>query len=220
MMQLSIKMFKGTFILLGTILILISLAPQNLWDNLLEKKIDWHGVAVRLKTGESFEAADPGSVSVFIADAFGSPTASDLLRGSEKRACAIITSPDNELLMCEADFPEVATKSPLTIEQDRALFEVTYALSATALSTDKVVVEDVPSVRNSLLESGIVVMTHVRAFKLATVDLYGVYLQKPDHNHEKSVELRAWGIGPLGGVTVYGKFRSVDQLERFFVGRE
>jgi hypothetical protein len=196
------------------------LAPQNLWDNLLEKKIDWHGVAVRLKTGESFEAADPGSVSVFIADAFGSPTASDLLRGSEKRACAIITSPDNELLMCEADFPEVATKSPLTIEQDRALFEVTYALSATALSTDKVVVEDVPSVRNSLLESGIVVMTHVRAFKLATVDLYGVYLQKPDHNHEKSVELRAWGIGPLGGVTVYGKFRSVDQLERFFVGRE
>lgn len=201
-------------------LILISSAAPTLLSNLLEQKIEWHGVAIRLKSGESFEAADSGRVSIFIADAFGSPTASDLLRGSEKRACAIITSPDNELLMCEADFPEVATKSPLTIEQDRALFEVTYALSATALSTDKVVVEDLPSVRDSLLESGVVVMTHVRAFRLATVDLYGVYLEKPDPKHAKSVELRAWGIGPLGGVTVYGKFRSVDQLERFFIGRE
>lgn len=219
-MQLSIKMLKRIFILLGAILILTSLVPLNLLNNLSEQRINWHGVAIRLKTGESFEAADPGSVSIFIADAFGSPTASDLLRWSEKGACAKITSPDNELLMCEANFPEVALKSPLTVEQDRALFEAAYTLSATALSTDKVVVEDLPSVRNSLLESGLVVMTQVRAFRLATIDLYGVYLQKPDHNHEKSVELRAWGIGPLGGVTVYGKFRSVDQLERFFVGRE
>lgn len=220
MIQATLQNLKRFTILLGIVLTLITLVPTSQVRDVLEPTVDWHGLPIRLRSGESFKAITPASASTFIADAFGSPNESELLPGSGSHACAMITSPDHEVMLCEADFPEVAIKSPLTIEQDRALFEAAYSLSATALSTDEVVVEELPSVQRSLLESGLAVMSHVRAFSLPSCDLYGIYLEKPEAIQKKSVELRAWGIGPRGGVAIFGKFRSIDQLERFFVGRE
>jgi hypothetical protein len=212
--RIATKVLTVIVAALCAVLLLTAVDPLTAIRELTAQRITWQGLTLRIPDGASYDLQSAQQLASTSNSLFNEPSFNQLMQTTADADCVQIRQASWSTVICVADLGLAIDGSPLNAQQDRNLFEYATAIRDLVLQSNDVIVEELPTVRSNLLSSGTTVSSYIRQFSLAGQVLYGLSLETPAGERQIRAEIRAWGFGPEGGLSLVMLGPDVALLER------